>query len=63
MANIQKDITKRRSILESEAIGFERIIMKLCPNDTERKLAITALKQALAYAKSSTKNYKEENEN
>lgn len=52
MAKLDDPQTKCR-VIESEAVGFERMILRLCPDCGERKLALQALRQALAYAKSS----------
>lgn len=54
------DVEKRKKIIESEAIGFERVIFRLCPDDSERKIALLALRQALTYAKSSTEKWLKE---
>ena len=56
------DVEKRKKIIESEAIGFERVILRLCPDEAERKIALLALRQVLSYAKSSTEKLPEKGE-
>lgn len=53
------DPQRKCAVLESEAIGFERMIFRLCNDNDEKKLALAALRQALAYAKASARNLTE----